>query len=106
MKGAIAELCANTIRPPKTNSTSSIGVNHHHLVFQKNLKSSPIIPVRLARSAKNRIAFTSLLIIPQLRLFYQVVSENKGIHSASTERIESFFRRVHYRLPFQVKGSV
>ena len=52
MKGAIAELCANTIRPPKTNSTSSMGVNHHHLVFQKNLKSSPMIPVRLARSRK------------------------------------------------------
>src|SRR6476619_5008142 len=102
MKGAIAELCANTIRPPKTNSTSSMGVNHHHLVFQKNLKSSPMIPVRLARSAKNRIAFTSL----QLRLFYQVISQNKSIHTASPKCIESFFRRVHDRLPFQVKGSV
>src|SRR5262245_23727848 len=105
MKGAIAELCANTIRPPKMNSTSSIGVNHHHLLFQKNEKSSPTMPVRLARSSKNRIA-ASLHVMLQRRLFYHVISQNKSIHPTSIERIESFLGSVHDRLPFQIEGSV
>ena len=63
------------------------------------------MPVRLARSSKNRIA-ASLRVMLQRRLFYYVISQNKSIHPASIERIESFLGTVPDRSPFQIEGSV
>src|SRR5262249_23210634 len=100
MKGAIAELCAKTTRAPNTNKASSIGVNHHHLLLQKNAKSSPTMPVRFTSSSINRIRpYPQNVLICQRRLIYQVISQNKSIHSAASKGVKSFFGSIDDRFP-------
>src|SRR3984885_4488056 len=48
MKGAIAELCASTIRVPMRKRATSMGTSHHLLLLQKNENNSPTIPKRPA----------------------------------------------------------
>src|SRR5882672_408447 len=55
MKGAMAELCAKRIRAPTSTSTRIIGVSHHHLLSQKNPRSSPTIPVRSTKLFNSRM---------------------------------------------------
>src|ERR1051325_8373312 len=107
MNGAIAELCAKTMRPPNTNSTSSIGVSHHHLLFQKKPNSSPKTPVRFTNSSKNFIGpFPLSLLIGQRRLIYQVIAQNKHIHSASSKRLKRFLGSIYDRLALVIKRGI
>jgi hypothetical protein len=48
MNGAIAELCARTIRAPIRKRAASMGTSHHLLLLQKKANNSPTIPKRLA----------------------------------------------------------
>jgi hypothetical protein len=62
MKGVIAELLANRVRPPRARSMSSTGVSHHHLLRQMKNSRSPMIPSRLKRSRRviDYFSFVSL----------------------------------------------
>ena len=48
MKGAIAELCAMTIRTARMKRPTNMGANHHLLALQKNENNSPTVLKRLA----------------------------------------------------------
>jgi hypothetical protein len=65
MKGAIAELCARTIRTPRRKRLTNMGTSHHLLILQKNDSNSPTVP---KRPATVRAAFKAP-IAPLLTLY-------------------------------------
>jgi hypothetical protein len=48
MKGATGDPWAKIKSMPKRTITTNMGMSHHNLRFQRNEKSSPTIPIRVA----------------------------------------------------------
>jgi hypothetical protein len=79
MKGAIAELLAKTISPPRPKSISNIGVIHHHLLRQKNMSKPPMIP-NLLVSPSNRF-----IAVPQSPFWLANLSQGSLINHTIAE---------------------
>src|SRR5580692_6272156 len=65
MNGAIAELCAKTMRAPITRRAASMGTSHHLLLLQKKANNSPTIPKRLA-AVRAALAMLMFFLPPDL----------------------------------------
>src|SRR5215510_9387957 len=100
MKGMTAELCAKTMKSPKTSRQTASGVSHHHLFCQKKATSSPAMPRRWTNPAANRIA------LPRRRLLDDIVAEHEHVHPTPMEGLERFGGGVDDGLALEVEGGV
>src|SRR5271167_3438902 len=108
MKGAIAELCARTIRTPRRKSVTSIGTSHHFLALQKNASNSPAV---LKLPTALRAAFTAPIVILLTEWGTAAASVNRGSslfssylagRDISAERLSSATRRRLRLQPFRI----
>src|SRR5215831_20590558 len=106
MNGAMPEVCAKTIRTPKSNRITIIGVSHHHLFFAKNISSSPTTPIRLTTLSVNRIRSFSLPGTGLSRLLNNAVTQHQTVHTTPRKSTECFGRRVDDWLTFEIERRV
>ena len=102
MNGAMAELCAKIVSPPKMNN-------------QEHRRQPPLIVPKERKELANDARTTgqilkkphssSLRVLLQRRLFYHVIPQNKNIHPASIERIESFLGLFTIGSPLHPRAS-
>jgi hypothetical protein len=74
MKGAKAELWANTIKTPRTKRPTNMGTSHHLLALQKNDSNSPTVLKRLEAVLTAFEAPTVVPLTPSLPAVRELVT--------------------------------
>src|SRR5215471_13416997 len=96
MNGAMAELCAKMITPPRSNRVTTIGIIHQSFTAQKKPSSSPAIENFM----------NSFFIDPSLLLLDHVLAHHQHVHAATAEGAEGLARRVHDRFAPEIERGV